>query len=72
MAPFDVRLPSGSNRDEDIYTVVQPDICIVCDASKLDDAGCVGALDLMVEILSPGNNKKELKHKYEVYLERCQ
>ena len=69
MAPFDVRLPSGSNRDEDIYTVVQPDICIICDASKLDDAGCVGAPDLLVEILSPGNNKKELKYKYEVYLE---
>jgi Uma2 family endonuclease len=69
VAPFDVRLPSGSNRDEDIYTVVQPDICVVCDPSKLDDAGCVGAPDLVVEILSPGNNKKELKYKYEVYLE---
>jgi len=69
ISPFDVRLPVHSKKNEDIYTVVQPDICIVCDPSKLDDAGCVGAPDLVVEILSPGNNKKELKYKYEVYLE---
>ena len=68
-APFDVRLPKASMRDEDIYTVVQPDICVICDKNKLDDAGCIGAPDLIVEILSPGNNKKELKNKYEVYQE---
>ncbi|WP_439488945.1 Uma2 family endonuclease [Algoriphagus sp.] len=69
IAPFDVRLPVNSKRNEDIFTVVQPDICMVCDLSKLDDAGCVGAPDLIVEVLSPGNNKKELKNKYEVYEE---
>jgi len=69
MAPFDVRLPTDSTNNEDIFTVVQPDICVICDASKLDDAGCVGAPDLVVEILSPGNNVKDLKFKYEVYLE---
>jgi Uma2 family endonuclease len=42
---------------------------VVCDRSKLDDAGCIGAPDLIVEILSPGNNKKELQNKYEVYEE---
>lgn len=68
-APFDVRLPKTSMRNEDIYTVVQPDICVICDKNKLDDAGCIGAPDLVVEILSFGNNKKELKHKYEVYQE---
>src|SRR5690606_17105718 len=68
-APFDVRLPKTSVRDEDIYTVVQPDICVICDKNKLDDAGCIGAPDLIMEILSPGNNKKELKNKYEVYQE---
>lgn len=68
-APFDVRLPKTSMRNEDIYTVVQPDICVICDKNKLDDAGCIGAPDLIVEILSPGNNKKELKNKYEVYQE---
>ncbi len=68
-APFDVRLPRKSARDEDIITVVQPDICVVCDPAKLDDRGCIGAPDIVVEILSPSSNKKELKHKYEVYEE---
>lgn len=68
-APFDVRLPVKSKRNEDIFTVVQPDICVVCDRSKLDDAGCIGAPDLIIEILSPGSNRKELKYKYEVYEE---
>ncbi|WP_194975263.1 Uma2 family endonuclease [Aquiflexum lacus] len=68
-APFDVRLPVKSKRNEDIFTVVQPDICVVCDRNKLDEAGCVGAPDLIIEILSPGNNRKELKYKYEVYEE---
>jgi len=68
-APFDVRLPVKSKRNEHIHTVVQPDICVVCDKSKLDEFGCIGAPDLIVEILSPGSNKKELQNKYEVYEE---
>lgn len=68
-APFDVRLPVKSKRNQDIDTVVQPDLCVICDPAKLDDAGCIGAPDLVVEILSPGNNKRELKNKYEVYEE---
>jgi len=68
-APFDVRLPVKSKKHEDIDTVVQPDICVICDPEKLDDLGCVGAPDLVVEILSPGNNSKELRNKYEVYEE---
>ena len=69
VAPFDVRFPKGSKADKDIYTVLQPDLCVVCDKSKLDDKGCLGAPDLVVEILSPGNNKKELLNKYNVYEE---
>lgn len=69
IAPFDVRLPVKSKKNEDIFTVVQPDICVVCDPSKLDEMGCVGAPDLIMEILSPGSNSKELKYKYEVYEE---
>ena len=53
IAPFDVRLPIPSAKKD--TTVVQPDICIICDISKLDDYGCNGAPDLIVEILSPGN-----------------
>jgi len=68
-APFDVRLPHNSNEDAAIYTAVQPDICVICDLSKLDDRGCIGAPDIVVEILSPGNNKKELRNKYDVYQE---
>jgi Uma2 family endonuclease len=62
-------LPRKSKADKDITTVVQPDICVICDLSKLDDKGCIGAPDIVVEILSPGNNKKELRNKYEVYEE---
>ena len=69
IAPFDVRLPRVSPKDEDIYTVVQPDISVICDKEKLDEAGCLGAPDIIVEILSPGNNQKELQNKYEVYQE---
>jgi Uma2 family endonuclease len=68
-APFDVRLPVKSRKNQDIDTVVQPDICVVCDPDNLDAAGCIGAPDLVVEILSPGNNKRELKDKFEVYEE---
>ena len=69
IAPFDVRLPVKSKRNEDIDTVVQPDICVICDPDKLDEAGCLGAPDLVVEVLSPSNNKKELQNKYDVYEE---
>ncbi|PRY88911.1 Uma2 family endonuclease [Mongoliibacter ruber] len=69
VAPFDVRLPVESKKHKDINTVVQPDICVVCDPEKLDELGCVGAPDLIMEILSPSNNKKELQNKYEVYEE---
>lgn len=69
IAPFDVRLPVKSKKDDKIHTVVQPDICVVCDEKKLDDRGCIGAPDLVVEVLSPGNKQVELQHKYEVYEE---
>lgn len=43
--------------------MVQPDLCVVCDLKKLDDRGCLGAPDLVVEILSPGNSAKEMRDK---------
>ncbi|MFO7823417.1 MAG: Uma2 family endonuclease [Cyclobacterium sp.] len=66
-APFDVRFTRSSKEDKKIYDVVQPDICVICDLEKLDDRGCIGAPDLIVEILSPGNSKTELRHKFELY-----
>lgn len=68
-APFDVRFPTRSKADNDIFTVLQPDICVICDTSKIDRRGCIGAPDIVIEILSPGNNKTELVNKYKVYEE---
>ena len=68
-APFDVRLslpPSRQNPDQ-IDTVVQPDICVICDESKLDDQGCNGAPDWVIEILSPATSQKDLTDKYDIY-----
>lgn len=66
-APFDVRFPQKG--ESQVYTVVQPDLCVVCDFEKIDSKGCVGAPDLVVEILSPGNCKKEMKSKFALYQE---
>ncbi len=69
-APFDVRLvKSGANGDQQIRTVVQPDIFVVCDQSKLDDRGCVGAPDWVIEIVSPGNTAHDTKTKFDLYEE---
>ena len=68
-APFDVRIPRKSKDDKEIITVLQPDVCVICDLEKLDFRGCIGAPDIVVEVLSPGNNAKEMKNKYEVYEE---
>ncbi len=69
IAPFDVRLPNKNITVNNIYTVVQPDLCVVCDLEKIDAKGCVGAPDWVIEILSPGNSKKEVRYKYQLYEE---
>ncbi|MDR3250855.1 MAG: Uma2 family endonuclease [Tannerella sp.] len=67
-APFDVRLPkNGEKEDNKIFSVVQPDICVVCDPSKLDERGCLGAPDMIVEVLSPSTRKHDLNDKYRLY-----
>ena len=69
-APFDVRFPkNGENANDKIYTVVQPDVCVICDLSKLDDLGCCGAPDMIVEILSPSTQKKDINEKFNLYEE---
>jgi Uma2 family endonuclease len=70
VAPFDVRLPkAGQNSDQEIYTVVQPDLCVYCDPSKVDERGGIGAPDLVVEILSKGSIKHDKTTKCELYEE---
>ena len=69
-APFDVRFPkNGETADSKIFTVVQPDICVICDLSKLDEYGCCGAPDMIVEILSPSTMKKDITEKFTLYEE---
>ena len=68
-APFDVRIPRKNEKDEEILTVLQPDICVICDPEKIDSRGCLGAPDLVVEILSPGNLQNELDSKFRIYEE---
>ena len=67
-APFDVRLPTnGETADDKIYNVVQPDICVICDPSKLDERGCIGAPDLIVEVFSPSTGKRDMNEKFFLY-----
>lgn len=70
-APFDVRLPrkNGEADDRIIYTVVQPDVCIICDPAKLDERGCIGAPDTIIEVVSKGNAKRDLHQKMSLYAE---
>ncbi len=70
VAPFDVRLPTKNEvSDELISTVVQPDLVVVCDLEKLDERGCIGAPDLVIEILSSQGMKKDMFVKYKLYEE---
>ena len=70
--PFDVRLINykASTNDNQIISVVQPDLCVVCDLRKLDNKGCLDAPDLIIEILSPGNYSKEMDIKFDLYQEK--
>jgi len=66
-APFDVRLPEGEEKEDDILTVVQPDLLVVCDEDKLDKKGCKGAPDLMIEIISPSSGGRDRRDKRDLY-----
>ncbi len=70
-APFDVKLVDHrkSTPNEQIFTVVQPDVFVVCDESKLNDQGCTGAPDWIIEIISPSTRKRDLETKYALYAE---
>jgi Uma2 family endonuclease len=67
-APFDVRFPGQQEQNQDrIINVVQPDITVVCDPEKLDDKGCLGAPDLVIEITSASTAKKDFNEKFHLY-----
>jgi Uma2 family endonuclease len=71
-APFDVRLYDRKKsilENKEIQTVVQPDLCVVCNPDFLDVQGCNGAPDWIIEILSKGNSKREMQTKYALYQE---
>lgn len=71
VAPFDVRLINYKKTtvDNRIISVVQPDLCVICDSEKIDEKGCIGAPDLIIEIVSPGNSNREMTIKYDLYEE---
>ena len=63
MAPFDVRLNAESSDD----TVVQPDLLVICDNSKLDGKACVGAPDMVIEVLSQNTARRDRLDKFRLY-----
>lgn len=67
IAPVDVRLPKAKEKDEKIDTVLQPDILVVCDSSKLDAKGVRGAPDWIIEVLSPATATHDHIAKRRVY-----
>lgn len=66
-APFDVRLFSEGKKDDEVFNVVQPDLSVICDPSLLDQRGCKGSPDLIIEILSPSSVKLDKMVKRNLY-----
>ena len=66
-APFDVRFIEDEDSDTDIVNVVQPDVSIICDYSKLDEKGCMGTPDMIIEIVSPSNASMDYITKFKLY-----
>ncbi len=70
IAPYDVRLNKrGTKADAAIYTVVQPDLCVICDPTKIEPRGCLGAPDLIIEVTSPRTAANDWKGKFDLYEE---
>ena len=64
-APLGVRLFPKEDKSDD--TVVEPDIVVICDPAKIDERGCNGPPDLVIEILSPSTRRKDRSIKRELY-----
>ena len=72
-APYDVRLVKLGTpthpADAAVHTVVQPDVCVICDPTKIEKRGCLGAPDLIIEVTSPGTATRDWKDKFDLYEE---
>ena len=68
-APYDVYLIKEGEDYKTTRNILQPDICVICDRNKIKRLGCVGAPDLVVEILSPSNARKDVDYKFSLYEE---
>lgn len=71
-APFDVKLYDRRKsllKNGEVFSVVQPDLCVICDKDKLTEQGCDGAPDWIIEVLSPGNSRTEVRLKFDLYEE---
>ncbi|MBS4052297.1 MAG: Uma2 family endonuclease [Methylomonas sp.] len=71
-APFDVKLYDRRKsllKNGEAFSVVQPDLCVICDKDKLTEQGCDGAPDWIIEVLSSGNSRKEVRLKFDLYEE---
>jgi len=67
-APYGVRLfEEKEDHPENVDTLVEPDITVVCDPDKMDEIGCKGAPDFIIEVLSPSTRKHDLFTKYHLY-----
>lgn len=67
-APFDVRLfEQADDGPENVDTVIQPDISIICDRSRVDERGYRGVPDMIIEILSPSSTRHDKLVKFHLY-----
>ena len=66
-APFDVILKNDDDNIENSKNIVQPDISVICDKSKLTDKGCTGSPDMIVEVISPYNPSNDYVRKLNLY-----
>lgn len=67
VSPFDVRFIGEGETDENNRNTVQPDISVICDKSKLDDKGCKGAPDIIIEVVSQSNSSMDYVKKLYLY-----
>ncbi len=69
LSPFDVYLVKPGQHYKETRNIVEPDLCIICDPSKIRSFGCVGSPDFVIEILSPSTAQKDTGAKLQLYQE---